>query len=89
MQLLWCGRMVLVGLLYELFTGELRKMGFELNPYNKCVANKMIDGKQTTIAWWVDDNCLTHLSDKVLDRVIKRIYNRARRYQGVHTRGAS
>ena len=37
------------------------------------VANKMIDGKQCTIAWWVDDNCLTHLSDKVLDRVIKRI----------------
>ena len=59
--------------LYELFTGELRKMGFELNPYDKCVANKMVDGKQCTIAWWVDDNCLTHLSDKVLDRVIKRI----------------
>ena len=37
------------------------------------VANKMIDGKQCTIAWCVDDNCLTHLSDKVLDRVIKRI----------------
>ena len=41
---------------YEIFTGELRKMGFELNPYDKCVVNKMI-----------------HLSDKVLDRVIKRI----------------
>ena len=30
-------------------------------------------GKQCTIAWWVDDNCLAYLSDKVLDRVIKRI----------------
>ena len=27
---------------YELFTGELRKMGFELNPYNKCVANSAL-----------------------------------------------
>ena len=58
---------------YELFTGELREMGFELNPYDKCVANKMINGKQCTIAWWVDDNCLTHLSDIVLDGIIKRI----------------
>ena len=30
---------------YELFTGELRDMGFKLNPYGECVANKMIDGK--------------------------------------------
>ena len=58
---------------YELFTRELREMGFKLNPFDKCVANKMIKGKQCTIAWWVDDNCLTHLSDKVLDRIIKRI----------------
>ena len=58
---------------YELFTGELREMGFTLNPYDKCVANKMIDGKQCMIAWWVDDNCLTHLSDKLLNRIIKRI----------------
>ena len=58
---------------YELFTGELREMGFNLNPYDKCVANNMIDGKQCTIAWWVDDNCLTHLSAKLLDRIIKRI----------------
>ena len=50
---------------YELFTGELRDMGFKLDPYDKCVANKMIDGKQCMIAWWVDDNCLTHLSAKV------------------------
>ena len=58
---------------YKVITGELREMGFKLNPYNKCVANKMIDGKQCTIARWVDDNCRTHLSDKVLNRVIKRI----------------
>ena len=48
-------------------------MGFKLNPYNKCVANKIIDGKQCTIAWWVDENCLTHLSTKVPQRIIERI----------------
>ena len=36
-------------------------------------ACKMIDDKQCTISWWVDNNCLTHLYDKVLDRIIERI----------------
>ena len=31
---------------YELFTGTLCGMGFELNPYDCCVANKMIEGNQ-------------------------------------------
>ena len=26
-----------------------------------------------TLAWWVDGNCLTRLSDKVLNRIIERI----------------
>ena len=47
-------------------------MCFKLNPYDKCVANKMINGKQCTIALWVGDNCLTHLSAKVLNRIIER-----------------
>ena len=38
-----------------------------------CVANKMIDGKQCTIIWWVDDNCINHVSDGVLDMVIGAI----------------
>ena len=33
----------------------------------------MIDGPQCTIAWQGDDNCLTHLSVKVLNRIIARI----------------
>ena len=58
---------------YELFTGELRDKGFKLNPYGKCVTNKMINGKQCTMAWWVDDSFLTNLSAMVLDRIIERI----------------
>jgi hypothetical protein len=34
---------------YELFSSTLQGMGFELNPYDACVANKVIDGKQCTI----------------------------------------
>ena len=34
---------------YELFSSTLKDMGFKLNPYDECVANKIIDGKQCTI----------------------------------------
>ena len=30
-------------------------LGFTINPYDLCVANKMIDGKQCTILWHVND----------------------------------
>ena len=30
---------------YDLFSGTLHEMGFELNPYDTCVANKTINGK--------------------------------------------
>jgi hypothetical protein len=50
---------------YELFAGTLQGTGFELNPYNRCVANKMCGGKQCTIAWYVDDNNISHVQPKV------------------------
>ena len=48
---------------YELFSTTLQDMGFQINPYDRCVANKLIDGKQCTISWYVDDNTVTHYID--------------------------
>ena len=48
-------------------------MDFELNPYDPCVTNKMINGKQYTIAWYVDDNLLSHHKQKVVDDIIGKI----------------
>ena len=45
---------------YKLFSTALVGMGFELNPYDLCVANAIIDEKQCTIGWYVDDNIITH-----------------------------
>ena len=44
-----------------------------VNQYDKCVANKMIEGKQCTLAFYVDDNKLSHVSSKVVDGVLKTI----------------
>jgi hypothetical protein len=58
---------------YELFAGTLKEMGFELNPYNPCVANKMIEGSQCTIAWYVDDNKISHVKARVVTDIINKI----------------
>jgi hypothetical protein len=58
---------------YELFAGTLKGMGFVLNPYDLCVANKMIDGKQCTIAWYVDDLKVSHMKKSVVVEILKAI----------------
>ena len=54
---------------YELFSSTLKDLGFELNPYDACVANKMIDGKQCTIAWYVDDMKISHVDPNVVTNI--------------------
>ena len=48
-------------------------MGFKLNPYNLCVANSQIKGKQCTVAWYVDDNKILHVDDTVVTDIIEKI----------------
>ena len=59
-------------LFYRKLVSELREMGFEINPCDPCVANKMINGMKH-----VDDLMISHLSqDKIMKVVqgIKDIY---------------
>jgi hypothetical protein len=58
---------------YDLFTNSLKEMGFTLNPYDPCVANCMIDGKQCTVVWYVDDNKISHVDTRVVTELIERI----------------
>mmetsp|Transcript_26617 Transcript_26617/g.41320 ORF Transcript_26617/g.41320 Transcript_26617/m.41320 type:complete len:590 (+) Transcript_26617:1688-3457(+) len=58
---------------YELYTETLKEMGFELNPYDLCVANKKINGEQCTIVWHVDDNKISHVEADVVEDVISMI----------------
>ena len=58
---------------YKLFAGTLKKLGFVLNPYDPCIANKTIDGKQCTIARYVDDTKISHVNEKVVTEIIEKI----------------
>jgi hypothetical protein len=61
---------------YDLFTNTLKDDGFELNPYDACVANKIVNGKQCTIVWYVDDNKISHVEAAVVTEVVKMIEKR-------------
>lgn len=54
-------------LFWKDLSGELQRLGFELNPYDECVANKIIDGKQCTVLWHVDDLKISHENAEVVE----------------------
>ena len=58
---------------YELYKETLEKEGFALNPYEMCIANKTIDGKQCTVAWYVDDNKISHDNPSVVTGILDMI----------------
>jgi len=58
---------------YNLFTNPLVRMGFKLNLYGLCVVNSQIKGKQCTVAWYVDNNKISHVDDTVVTNIIEKI----------------
>jgi hypothetical protein len=48
-------------LFYKKLIGDLEGNGFMLNPYDPCVANKMINGVRMTVCWHVDDLKVSHV----------------------------
>jgi hypothetical protein len=65
------GTMVASLLYYRKFVKSLTDIDFVINPYDPCVANKTIEGKQMTICFHVDDCKLSHRKKKVMDKMIK------------------
>jgi hypothetical protein len=64
-------------LFYLKFVGDIESQGFELNPYDPCVANKVIHGKKFIGVWHVDDIKMSHEDAKKVTRLItwlKSIY---------------
>jgi hypothetical protein len=60
-------------LFWKDLSGYLQREGFTLNPYDECVANKMIDGAQCTILWHVDDLKISHAKQDVLEDLINTL----------------
>ncbi len=65
------GMLIAALLWYKQFRGALEKDGLEFNPCDPCVANKMVNGKQHTIRFHVDDLMSSHVEPKVNDEFLK------------------
>ena len=57
-------------LFWQNLSTQLKEWGFEINPYDFCVANKMINGKQCTIVWHVDDLKISHVEPTVVTTIL-------------------
>ena len=66
-------------LFYLKFVKNLKSIGFELSPYDPCVANKIVDGAQLTVVWHVDDLKVSHVDAGVVTRMsvwLQKTYER-------------
>ena len=46
---------------YNLNIKVLKDIGFKVNIYDRCVANKTINGKHYTIVWYAKDEKISHV----------------------------
>jgi hypothetical protein len=65
------GTMVASLLYYRKFIKSLMDIDFVINPYDPCVANKMIEGDHMTICFHIDDCKISHRKTKVMDSMIE------------------
>ncbi len=49
----------------------LKAIDFQVNPYNPCVANRIVNGKQHIITWHVDDLKYSHVDSAINDKFLK------------------
>jgi hypothetical protein len=61
---------------HDHLSGSLIEMGFVRNPLDKCVFNKVIDGKQCTICLHVDDLLVTCELEEILESVFSQLRER-------------
>ena len=58
-------------LFYQKLCKDLENMGFEVNSYNPCVANKMVNGAQMMVTWHIDDLKISHIDGWEITKIIR------------------
>ena len=79
------GMLKSVSLFYKKLRQDLENNGFQVNPYDPCVANKQINGHQMTVVWHMDDLKILHKNLKEISKLTKylsKIYSDIKISQG-------
>jgi len=58
-------------LFYDKLRSLLEEWGFIINNYDECTFNKMVDGKQLTVQFHVDDLKISHMDETVIKEMVK------------------
>jgi hypothetical protein len=53
------------------FAKEIESIRFDVNPCDPCVANLIVNGKQHTVSWHVNDLKSSHINSKVNDQFLQ------------------
>jgi len=65
------GTLTAARLFFDDLSGRFASIGFEANPYDPCIMNKIIDGTQCTIAVHVDDLKVSHKKPEVVTDILE------------------
>lgn len=71
-------------LFYLKLVKDLMDFNFTMNPYDPCVANKMVNGKQLTVAWHVHDLKVPHVKMEVIDELVMYLADKYGENLAVH-----
>jgi hypothetical protein len=63
-------------LFYRKLVADLTSLGYTINPYDPCVANKTIKGSQIMVCWHVDDLFIGHNDPAVVSSLLTWLSNR-------------
>ena len=58
---------------YDLFSKKISVLGFIINSYERCIANKFINEHQCTIGWFVEDNKVSHMYENFNSMIADKI----------------
>ena len=65
------GIMHIALLYYQHFCKDICSIDFKINPYDPCIANKIVKGKQLTLVWHVDDIKVSHVNPNVVTHMVE------------------
>ena len=54
-------------------TSRLKEWVFKINPYDYCVENKTVNGKQLTVVWHVDYLKIYHMESDAVEEIIAQL----------------
>jgi hypothetical protein len=67
------GLLISAMLFYKKLVKDLTEFGFESNPYDPCVANKLVNGHQMTVSWHIDNLKISHIDPNEVTKFIEWI----------------